>query len=143
VFAAKLDFSLPISNGSTRRTVLISTYSMKVTTDGRAGLQAAVLKVTSCLSKLPQQADDSQLSALSLAVCELRHCSGKAVWHSSSTEQAEDAWGHACALWVREAYMHGKKTSQNFKYRCHNLTATQSCELCHVGAAFCPCRTQQ
>lgn len=64
-------------------------------------LQASVLLVASCCEKLSEQPEDVALTQLSSAVNGLRSCCcGMPAW-SSSTEQATDAWGYACTLWVR------------------------------------------
>jgi hypothetical protein len=68
--------------------------------ESRDGLQDAVLLVTQCLDKFSKDSDESARAALAKAVSQLRSCSSKASW-SSTTAQAEDAWSHACALWVR------------------------------------------
>lgn len=68
--------------------------------DARATLQAAVLDVAACLnsSDLEKISDESS-NALVAAVSRLRSECGQVAW-SSSSQQAEDAWSHACALWV-------------------------------------------
>jgi hypothetical protein len=59
-----------------------------------------VLDVAACLnsSDLDKSSDDSS-NALVAAVSRLRSECGQVAW-SSSSQQAEDAWSHACALWV-------------------------------------------
>jgi hypothetical protein len=60
-------------------------------------LQASVLLVASCCEKLSEKPEN--LTDLSSAVDGLRSCCcGMPAW--SSTEQATDAWGYACTLWV-------------------------------------------
>lgn len=69
--------------------------------EGRAGLQAAVLHVSDRLEELSIDNDDTKLHLFTASVAELRSCCSKVVW-GSSTQQAGDAWGHACALWVSD-----------------------------------------
>lgn len=68
--------------------------------ESRDCLQDSVLLVTKCLDKLSKDSEESARAALATAVSQLRTCSSKASW-SSTTAQAESAWSHACALWVR------------------------------------------
>jgi hypothetical protein len=68
----------------------------------RATLQAAVLDVAACLSSGdPEKLSDGSSNALVAAVSRLRGECGQVTW-SSSSQQAEDAWSHACALWVSD-----------------------------------------
>ncbi len=71
--------------------------------DATASLQAAVLDVAACLlSSTSEALPDGSFDALVAAVSKLRSAVGQASW-SSTQKQAEDAWSHACALWVRSS----------------------------------------
>lgn len=82
-------------------------------------LQASVLLVASCCEKLSEQPEDDALTGLSSAVDGLRSCCcGMPAW-SSSTEQATDAWGYACTLWVRVRRLRLPAYTTNMAVRAH------------------------
>lgn len=93
----------------------------KALAEDRASLETAVLSVASCLEKLSSDGIESCQNRLSTAVDALRSCCGTSSWNSS-TQHAEDAWSHACVLWVRQ-------TAANTVVVFANSHFQQICEL--------------